>query len=196
MTYRIKNWKKFQHFKDRRPPWIKLYRDILDDLEWHNLSGDTAKALVMLWLIASEKDGILPDIKQLAFRFRTTEKKINDTLSMLSHWLICDDISTISPRYQSDAPEKRREETEERRPPAFNKPFLEDVKAYCLERGGRVDPEKWMDYYESNGWRVGRNPMKDWKAAIRTWERNGFPNKSDSKEAPHWSEIPATALKK
>ena len=52
------------------------------------------------------------------------------------------------------------------------KPDVEEVRAYCLERGNRVDAQKFVDYYESNGWRVGRNPMKDWKAAVRTWERN------------------------
>lgn len=55
----------------------------------------------------------------------------------------------------------------------FARPTLEDVKAYCQQRGNHVDPEKFMAYYESNGWRVGRNPMKDWRAAVRTWERNG-----------------------
>ena len=50
-------------------------------------------------------------------------------------------------------------------------PTLEDVKAYCQERGNRVDPERFIDYYTANGWKVGKNPMKDWKAAVRTWER-------------------------
>ena len=54
----------------------------------------------------------------------------------------------------------------------FIKPTLDEVKAYCAERGNLVDAEHWFNYYEANGWRVGRNPMKDWKAAVRTWERN------------------------
>ena len=54
----------------------------------------------------------------------------------------------------------------------FAKPDVAEVRAYCLERGNSVDAQKFVDYYESNGWRVGRNPMKDWKAAVRTWERN------------------------
>lgn len=54
----------------------------------------------------------------------------------------------------------------------FLKPSLADVKSYILENHYPVDPQRWMDYYESNGWRVGKNPMKDWKAAIRTWARN------------------------
>lgn len=55
----------------------------------------------------------------------------------------------------------------------FVKPTLEEVTAYCLERGKGVDPQKWHDYYSANGWKVGKNPMKDWKAAVRTWERSG-----------------------
>ena len=111
---KIKNWSQFQHFKDRRPPWIKLYRDILDDIEWHELDAKSAKVLVMLWLIASEDDGKLPDIKRLAFRLRMSEKDTEASISKLSHWLEQDDISVISRRYQDDAPETERErETEE-----------------------------------------------------------------------------------
>ena len=50
-------------------------------------------------------------------------------------------------------------------------PTLDEVKAYCNERNNRVDPERFIDYYTANGWKVGKNPMKDWKAAVRTWER-------------------------
>lgn len=54
----------------------------------------------------------------------------------------------------------------------FVKPTVDEVRAYCDERRNRVDPQTFLDHYESNGWRVGKNPMKDWKAAVRTWERN------------------------
>jgi hypothetical protein len=52
----------------------------------------------------------------------------------------------------------------------FIPPSLEEVSAYCRERGGKVDPLAWVDHYTSNGWKVGPNSMKDWKAACRTWE--------------------------
>ena len=58
-------------------------------------------------------------------------------------------------------------------PARFIKPTFEEVAEYCRERGNDVDPQSWYDYYTANGWRVGRNPMKDWKASVRTWERNG-----------------------
>ena len=96
MAARVKNWKKFQHFKDRKPPWIKLYRDLLDDPDWHELSGDEAKALVMIWLVASENDGNLPDNRKLAFRLRIGEREVETLLKFLSHWLERDDIETIS----------------------------------------------------------------------------------------------------
>ena len=52
----------------------------------------------------------------------------------------------------------------------FTPPSLSDVQAYCLERNKGVDPERWYNHYTANGWMVGKNKMKDWKAAVRTWE--------------------------
>lgn len=56
-------------------------------------------------------------------------------------------------------------------PRRFTPPSLEEVRDYCRERGNTVDPGKFIDFYESKGWMVGKNKMKDWKAAVRTWER-------------------------
>lgn len=62
----------------------------------------------------------------------------------------------------------------------FAPPSVEEVKAYCEERGNSVDPESFVDFYESKGWKVGSNPMKDWKAAVRTWEKR---EQSSSKQS-------------
>lgn len=51
------------------------------------------------------------------------------------------------------------------------RPSLQEVVDYCNERKNGVDANKWYDYYTANGWKVGRNPMKDWKATVRTWEK-------------------------
>ena len=53
----------------------------------------------------------------------------------------------------------------------FVKPSVEEIRAYCQERDNDVDPERFFDFYESKGWKVGNQPMKDWKSAVRTWER-------------------------
>lgn len=62
--------------------------------------------------------------------------------------------------------------TGDKSPKRFVPPTLDEVKAYCKERKNSVDPETFVDFYEAKGWMVGKNKMKDWKAAIRTWERN------------------------
>lgn len=54
----------------------------------------------------------------------------------------------------------------------FVPPTLEQVRDYCRERANGVDPQKFIDHYTANGWRVGKNAMKDWQASVRTWERN------------------------
>jgi len=51
-------------------------------------------------------------------------------------------------------------------------PTLEDLQHYCLSRRNGIDPEAFMDYYASVGWMIGKKKMKDWQAAVRTWERN------------------------
>ena len=53
----------------------------------------------------------------------------------------------------------------------FTPPTVQEVRAYCIERGNEVDSERFIDFYESKGWMVGKNKMKDWKAAVRNWER-------------------------
>ena len=65
-------------------------------------------------------------------------------------------------------------DTDKRNRKRFLPPTLEEVRAYCKERKNSVDAEHFIDYYTSNGWKVGKNTMKDWKAAVRTWERNGY----------------------
>lgn len=54
----------------------------------------------------------------------------------------------------------------------FIKPTIEEVKIYCMQRQNHIDTQYFYDYYERNGWKVGKNPMVDWQATIRTWERN------------------------
>jgi predicted phage replisome organizer len=71
-----------------------------------------------------------------------------------------EDIASASD--ESEAPKRKR----------FVPPTIDEVKAYCRERQNDVDAERFIDYYTSNGWRVGKNKMMDWEAAVRTWERN------------------------
>lgn len=70
----------------------------------------------------------------------------------------------------------------------FIPPTIEEVSAYCRERGNSVDPQRFVDYYSSKGWMIGKNKMVDWKASVRTWERkekeNPSPRQNSTPENP------------
>ena len=68
----------------------------------------------------------------------------------------------------------------------FTPPTIQEVKAYCIERKNNIDPERFIDFYESKGWMVGKNKMKDWRAAVRNWERK---SKADSLHADRFGYI-------
>ena len=152
MTIKVKGWNKFQHFKDRKPPWIKLYRDILDDLEWHELDPVAAKALVAIWLIASENDGELPEMKKLAFRLRVSEKQAISIVSQLDHWLIQDDINVISDRYQDDSleieTETYREEKETETDTRSKKPRSAEFDKFWMVYPRKVNKGLAMKAWE------------------------------------------------
>lgn len=62
--------------------------------------------------------------------------------------------------------------TSEKKRQIFNPPSVEQVEEYCLERNNGIDAQSFVDFYDSKGWMIGKNKMKDWKAAVRTWERS------------------------
>lgn len=53
----------------------------------------------------------------------------------------------------------------------FQKPSIDEIRQYCISRNNSVDPEQFFNFYESKGWTIGKSPMKDWRAAVRTWEK-------------------------
>lgn len=114
MTYYIKDWNEYQHYKTRNPPWIKLHKKLLDDPEFHALSGNASKTLAMCWLIASEDKGYLPDINKLAFRLRLDINVLAEHLIELKHWIKKDASITLAEGLQ-DACRETEEETEEER---------------------------------------------------------------------------------
>jgi len=112
MPHKIRNWDEFQHYKTGRaaPPWIKLYRDLLNDVEWFELPAEAAKFLISCWLVAAEDNGVLPDSKTLAFRLRISLKETEKFLNLCKHWIISDDSNVLAKGYQDAIPEEEREE--------------------------------------------------------------------------------------
>lgn len=87
-------------------------------------------------------------------------------------------------------PNSNRKETRADEPPAktrFSPPSVADVSAYIAENGYMVDAERFVNYYTSNGWKVGKNPMKDWKAAVRTWDRKEEKPSGQAESKPAWN---------
>lgn len=82
------------------------------------------------------------------------------------HHLDHPDLLTAS--LAEPAPKPKRAPSPSQR---FAPPTVDEVAAYCRERNNAVDAEQWHAHYTANGWRVGKNPMRDWRAAVRTWER-------------------------
>lgn len=77
---------------------------------------------------------------------------------------------------EEEQEEDRRTKSKVKAHSRFSPPTQEEVSAYCRERGNAVDPQRFVDFYAAKGWKVGNQPMKDWQAAVRTWEqRDGKP---------------------
>ena len=174
-----KNWAVFQHYKNRQPPWIKLHRDLLNNRDFITLPVASKALAPLLWLLASEhEDGVFDaSTDELSFRLRMTEKEIESGLKpLIQKGFFLDASTMLAPRLQDATPETETEtetEGEERQKRVrFKKPNVDEVGDYCIERNNGINPQAFVDYYEANGWKVGRNPMKDWKASVRTWEQS------------------------
>lgn len=109
---RPKNWRDFQHYTDRAPPWIKLHKRLLDDREFYALSPLAAKTLILVWLLASEGDGGVFDFDtaKIAFRLRMRERDAKSAMDELvaAQFLVeANDADGGAGERQSTAQQKR-----------------------------------------------------------------------------------------
>ena len=198
---RVKDWQKFQHYKERNPPWIKLHKSLLDDPDWHDLDPVNAKALVMIWLIASESDGELPDERKLAFRLRMKPKECAATLAQLSHWLVHDASSALATCTTETETETYRKEAETERagarePRRGNKARLpegfEPSKDAVLAAGltaseGEREFQKFKNHAAQN-----ERTCVNWQAAWANWciKAAEFLGKPITSDAPiDWDQV-------
>lgn len=124
---------------------------------------------------------------------RNYSKNEFQELKLVNNPLIIPDNSRDSYTKESKEKEIKVNESKEKEKPseraAFQKPSLENIADYCLQRKNRVDAQRFYNHYESNGWLVGRNKMKDWKAAVHTWENSPY-NKSQVYDHSKIRELP------
>ena len=170
MKYRIKNWAESQHYKDRNPPWMKLKVGIISSRDWVMWSDASRTLAIVCMVLATCTNGEIDGSPEgLIYLQKAGSLNSKPNLKPLidSGFIVAVDASeTLAPSASGSVSVSVSSSLKNKRP------TLEEVRAYCAERGNRVDPEKWFHYYESNGWKVGKNPMTKWKAAIITWERS------------------------
>ena len=185
--FKVKNWDDFQHYKDRNPPWIKLHNHLLDDYDFECL-GDAAKGhLLCIWMLASRTKNLMPfDVNWISKKIGSSSK-VNLKALIESGFLVMEhDASTVLQVESQEATgsvpsvEKSRGETEKSRSEKnkrFTPPTHDEALAYFSEKGlsDSIESQKFINFYEMKGWMVGKNKMKDWKAAIRNWISNAKP---------------------
>jgi hypothetical protein len=159
---RIKNWDKYQHHNGGKIyPWIKLHRSVLDDMEWHLLNPEAAKILVSLWLLASEKDGELPDVERIAFRLRLSKDKVINALSKLEHWIIrdgyCEGTQRVPDGYSQGALDKIRVDIDEEEI---------EIKNVCLGA-----PDAFAEFWKAYPKKIGKG------AALTSWQKHHLDKK-------------------
>ena len=160
---------------------IKVYRQILEDYEWHNLNSDSKATLIELLLLASENNGQLPETHKIAFRLRKTEDFINKQISLLSHWLQ-DDNNLITTCEQNVPLEKSREEKSKdiRFDDFWNQllPKRRVNRKGCLDKWKKhgLDDEadkiiSWLQQMNfTQEWKDGYNPSPEVIINQRRWE--------------------------
>ena len=97
----------------------------------------------------------------------------------------CDSIQSDAKHADNDIDNDNDNDTDKKnsvKSKRFSPPTLLEVEDYCFERKNTVDASKFIDYYTSNGWKVGKNAMKDWRAAVRTWEKTQNNNNNGNKQ--------------
>jgi hypothetical protein len=107
-----------------------------------------------------------------AMRELITEAKARHDAVMITH----DPVMNRGVEWSGvEGSEKKKDKRAPKSPRAsFQKPTFEEVAEYCKERENKINAQSFLDHYESNGWMVGKTKMKDWRAAVRTWERNDY----------------------
>jgi len=149
MLLKPKNWEKFQHYRDRCPPWIKLHRDLLNDRAYMNLPIASKAIAPLLWLLASEsKDGSFNAAsEELAFRLRIASKDIELGLKpLIDNGFFVDASTMLAPCLQLAIPERETEKETEK-------------KSVSLELPDWLNKTDWNDFVEMR--KKLKKPMTD-----------------------------------
>lgn len=120
------------------------------------------------------------------------EKSMITTKNNKAYTLCIQDVSNVDTQVRLGKDSLGKDIIDAPKTKRFVKPTIDEIRQYITDNGYKVDAERFFDYYESNGWKVGKNPMKDWKACVRTWSKNEKPSPKPKREdvLPEWMTNP------
>ncbi len=166
----INNLEKYHPgYKDRNLIWCKLYFSMINgDPEFEMLEEIDQLRFIKFIMLEIQSRKPIPLDEQYLIRkgFDLKKRSIMLTIDMLHNFIsvVTEDSKTPYPRVEKSRVEKSNVTH------LFVVPTIDEIREYCQERNNTVSAEKFHSYYSSNGWLVGKNKMKDWKASVRTWE--------------------------
>lgn len=176
----VRNLEKYNPgYKDRSLIWCKIYFNMINaDPDFEMLEEIDRWRFIAFIMLQIQSKKPTPIIEAYLSRkgFDLKKRSISKTVQCLSNLIEVSENSNVTEEFevrnnsvtQSRVDKSRKEKIEI--PPPY-----ELLRAYCKERGNKIDPEKFWDFYQSKGWLVGKTCMKDWKAAVRTWEKTEKP---------------------
>jgi len=153
-----------------------------------NISFNTLAAarnkLKQTGLIDFETKNGSPNVKYTLSNFDKVANKVtNQVADELANKAVDEVLNEVAEKILDELTDEIiKQKQEKHKTKIFIPPDIKDIKTYCEERKNTIDPQKFLDFYQSKGWLVGKNKMKDWKACIRTWENNE--NKIKEKKHP------------
>lgn len=195
---RIKNWDKFNYYNTSNPKyrkemtWFKIYgRDVLNNLDWFQLSSDQKATLFELWCLASQDEGNLPSVDIIAFRLRKDKDYIINMLEVLSDWLCTNSAQSADDGQTSSAPDKIREDNNISivRFEDFWKEFPVNRKVGkkpCMDKWGKKGLDNIADRIinhvkamkQSKQWKDGFNPAPLTYINQERWEDDNAPKRN------------------
>ena len=204
-----KNWDNFQHYKHRSPPWIKLHKNLLDDMTYQRLPVASKALAPMLWLLASEShDGVINMTpEEIAFRLRMTEKDVVSAIKpLIDNGFFIEDSGMLATSLQDATTEKRREEKEKSKRESKSKtpaPISDDfqisdsIKAWAL-KNGHTQLEKHLESF-INKCKAKNYKYSDWDAAFRNaiadnWAKVGQTQFTQDKSFTRWDASVASTM--
>jgi hypothetical protein len=136
--------------------------------KYFSLLYNKNKTTISRWINELKKNGFI----EITYTYKEGSKEIaNRYIQICYEGISKNDKGLLAKMLKNNITSNNNNITYNNNKGRFKKPIIDEVKNYCILRNNNIDAEAFIDFYESKNWMVGKNKMKDWKAAVRTWER-------------------------